>query len=268
MRLSIDATEAQPDDDWEDELASLRRALKKRGTLPTHMSIRLENTRGTKAVGSMLLSRLRGAAGGVVELTITVPAGGAACDARKVPLSCFVEDMGATFTGIRKLTLPAGTPFELPKPTILPHLRELTINAKYGGLGPYMPQLTSLTINVDERYHHRYDWDWLPGNVKTSKTLTSFSTDGWMTGSLLNILLGCAPNLEDLCVGGWYLGCGKADSRWKVKKLTFNKSVTHDNILSLLPRTLGVEAGDPGRTEITDCADSFALRGELLHVSV
>ncbi len=146
-----------------------------------------------------------------------------------------------------------------PAPWLLPSVREVVIDYTgddvlgalpdvYASVAPFLPQLTSLTVNESIDSLGLYStgpsadkpepkWKRLFNKHSTTRTLKKFSTTGTLTDTLLNLILKHAA-VTHLCVGDidiegeykgrkWLVGCietGKGLWEYQIAKLPTSKA--------------------------------------------
>lgn len=183
---------------------------------------------------------------------------------REDVITPFMTKAAATFPSLYKVSLPDTC--TLPDPSLLPHLRELSIGAACYRLYYYLPTLTSL---------HVEDPTTLPMYLRATDNrphaLVHFSTQGELTSEFLRDLLDLVPSLKHLSVGSISLTYKLVDHpSCKLETLRVEGGALDSYTLAMLPYNVATDGdGRPRPMEIygPTCEKCVTLDAHHLEVS-
>lgn len=249
--LTLDATAGEPLPAWLQRVREAGDRLRTRGTLPTSIEVYLNRTPECVAASTACITLLQGAGPGVTELSVWFSpeperahpdhlihhvfskdaytreldawwrADQADIDCTQV--TAFTQLAAAAFPALTSLWLD-GCSCALPPPAQLPQLAHVSFAAPtlsdtaLISIAPHLTYLKSVHIGATHS-PASIQWPLLFTTDTPTHTLTSFSTDQWLTDELVGLLLDNAPALTELSVRGVRCAGVHRDRVWGVEDL-------------------------------------------------
>ncbi len=242
---------------WHRRVAAVADALHTRGTLPTTVKLKCDESGSCATQASVLFTGLRGASRGVQALQVHFDYTQLAPDNQ--PLTGLLQCAAQTFSGLRSLTVNTWKRCVLPAPALLPQLQHLSIDATdidavvrgslTRSIAAFVPQLSSLeyqgadTAQLFQSLTH---------------TLTHLTLGQALTDDSLQALVTHAPALQSLTVQSLSIGSDACQQEWRVTELkTSHRGWRERADPQVLARLPGLAGPGVTRFELSDMPVRF-----------